>query len=142
MTNRCDSTYLTRCAVALLVFVGAVCVGCGSGVPQLSGTVTLDGSPMSTGQVVFKGDNLPTAYAEIQSNGTYVVKTGSSAGLPAGTYQVSVAAYETLPSTDPTQPPDRKLISPKKYESPKNSGLSFQVIPGSNTYDIELVSGE
>jgi len=122
--------------------VTLIASGCGPGVPSLSGTVTLDGRPLDSGQVTFQGANLPTAYAQIGADGSYAAKTGATSGIPAGTYQIAVAAYEEIPSKNPDTPPDRRLLTPKQYQSAEKSGLSFEVMQGSNEHNIELVGGE
>lgn len=126
-----------RFAPALILL--AIVAGC-SGEPQLSGSVVFDGKPLADAQVTFVSDGLPTAYAVTAEDGSYRAKVGASHAIKAGTYRVSIAAYELLPSKNPYAPPPRRLITPAKYETTTDSGLTVEVKQGGNTKDFELES--
>jgi hypothetical protein len=69
-------------------------VGCGGTYDaSVSGIVTLDGAPVPRGMVSYQPvSGGPAAYAPIQENGEYVVRTGRENGLPSGEYDVTVTA--------------------------------------------------
>jgi hypothetical protein len=114
----------------LLFFI--VC-GCGRNHPgRMSGQVTLDGPPLTTGTVVFHPEKSGAdAYATIGTSGTYSVRTGTDRGMEPGDYVVTVIA-----TTGP--PPHGKLITPMRYGNVTQSGLKATVVPGDNRFDISL----
>jgi len=106
--------------------------------------VTLDGKPVPAGLVAFHPlTQGPSAYAVIEQDGRYHVRTGRDKGLPSGEYQVSVTANEP-PAVARTEqgfpPPPGKSITPDWYRSKDTSGLQFKVESGSNEINLELTS--
>lgn len=131
---------LSRLAGACIVV--AVCMtlsGCGNGLAQVSGQVTLDGQPIRGG----KGDTRvtvqlqpadgigATAVGLADENGNYKIATGSQAGIKPGDYYVS-CAVSTLGVAGP--------IADPKFANTKTSGLKLNVQPGKNEYNIPLHS--
>jgi hypothetical protein len=128
------------------ISVAALCAiqsGCGGTYnATVSGVVALDGNKLTRGTVAFNpsGEGV-TAYARIENDGSYVVKTGREKGLPAGEYSVTVVAHEDPENKVSSQggpPPPGKHITPKWYRSIKTSGLKYQVEAGANEIDIQL----
>lgn len=125
-----------------------VLAGCGGHAGRVSGRVTLDGSPLTTGVVTF----LPVArgaaaYGTVDAAGRYEIRTGSSGGLQPGDYVVTVAANAPA-STAPQKPaggpkyaePMLPLVTPLKYALREKSPLRATVAKGSQTLDFELTS--
>ncbi len=129
-----------------IVTSGAVlAVGCGgTHDASVHGTVTLDGTNLTSGIVAFyPAAGGPAAYAYIDEDGEYVVRTGREAGLPSGDYGISVTANEPTTSAaraDGGPPPPGKMITPAWYRSKDTSGLSRTVEPGNNEINLELTS--
>lgn len=132
---------LSLCAACLVLS------GCGSGLAQVSGRVTLDGQPLRGGKdgarvtVQFQpasglGAN---AVALADENGNYELATGSQEGITPGDYLVTCSASEVIPSSTPGVPSFRQLAHPK-YAKAQTSGLKFTVQSGSNEFDIPLES--
>jgi hypothetical protein len=126
--------------------VACVCLaGCG-GVydSSVSGTVTLDGNPVTRGTVAYNPvQSGPSAYARIDEDGSYTVRTGREEGLPAGEYQVTVIANEPPAVRQTAQggpPPPGRPITPPWYRTKQTSGLRFTVDKGSNEINLELTS--
>lgn len=113
-------------------------VGCGSKLPKVAGTVTLDGDPVASARVVFESPNRPTATAKTDASGHYDVRTASQRGMATGSYKVSVSAYQTKDGG--TESPIPVLTTPKKYNSTETSGLTATITGGNNTVDFELES--
>lgn len=137
----------TAClGLAMLGFVTAA--GCGRGLPgRISGRVTLDGQPLTTGLVTFHPtESGAVAYGPIDADGRYEVRTGSTIGLAPGTYAVTVAA--NAPPTSPPAPADNRaygepimpLITPLTYARRDRTPLRATVEPGDQTFDFELKS--
>ena len=123
----------------------ACVVGC-SGNPAptypVQGTVRLDGKPMARGTVLFEpaepgpDGKVHSARATIGPDGTYRLSTfGQYDGAVAGRHHAVVLASSANPeSTGGTAEP----VLPTKYGSPRTSGLEYEVMPQSNTIDIDL----
>ena len=69
---------------ALVVFLSLSALGCGRAKSSVSGTVTLDGKPLSVGVIVFIPQGAPAVSGEIK-DGQYSV-----AGVPNGEAKVTV----------------------------------------------------
>jgi hypothetical protein len=112
--------------------------GCSAHESAVTGNVTLDGAPLTTGTVAFYPANGEgaAAYGSIQSDGTYRLDTGATGGLAAGDYVATVVA------TTKPQPGFEfgKLLTPERYNTLKTSDLKFTVKPGSSKIDLELHS--
>lgn len=130
------------CRVAGACVVVAVCLtlsGCGNGLAQVSGQVTLDGQPVHGG----KGDTRVTVQLQpadgvganavglADENGNYKIATGSQAGIRPGDYYVS-CSVSTLGVAGPVADP--------KFANTKTSGLKLTVQPGKNEFNIPLLS--
>jgi len=134
--------------VLLLVFVLAItsCLAGCSGdhlESDVTGKVTLDGKAIGPGIIIFApvGAHGNPATGPIESDGSYSLKTSRTPGLKAGKYQVGVSVRELNLNAKPgDRLPPGKLLIPDKYESSDTSGLAYEVIPGSNTFNIELTS--
>ena len=128
----------------ILILVVAAC--CGSNC-SVSGKVTFpDGTPMTTGEVVFETPAI-MARGKIQNDGTYSLSSGELKGVPKVSYQVCISGFApkiemASPSTDgrPSGPP--KVTPPvipvaKKFLSPATFGLTCEV-KGSTKYNITV----
>jgi hypothetical protein len=119
--------------------------GCGESYDSsIEGTVTLNGQVVPAGLVAFHPVSPgPAAYAVIEQDGSYAVRTGREASLPSGEYQVSVVANEPPTIERSAQggpPPPGKDITPAWYRSKETSGLLFKIEPGSNEINLELTT--
>jgi hypothetical protein len=128
-----------------IVLISAV-VGCSGSAASVSGKVTLDGQPLTTGYVSFHPDGTGGAPAngQIDAQGRYSLSTGSEAGLAPGAYTAVVVATK-----DPPQPYDKTgaenppiPITPGKYGKVETSDLKVQVKPGKNDVPLALESGK
>jgi hypothetical protein len=136
---------------ALLLFVGALTVGCGgaSKTAPVTGRVTYKGKPVPNANVSFSpvdsGGRPATGITD--SGGRFTLGTVSTNdGALIGKYQVSIIAR----GPDRTPKPGESLsgmpgemmpgdpIIPTKYFAPDTSGLTHEVKRGSNRVDLEL----
>jgi hypothetical protein len=135
-----------RLAGYLLLPLMTALVGCGSRAEStVSGLVTLGGSALDHGQVVFvpvTGGGGQGATGQIESNGSYTVQVGQTGGLPAGEYKVVVLSQApSVPRATPGAPPlPGKLLTPERYRQATTTELQFVVEPGSNKINLELLS--
>jgi hypothetical protein len=119
-------------------------LGCGSDLAHVAGTVTLDGRPIAggpelRGTVTFypqDSGSLP-AIGIIDENGMYELSTGSEPGARPGNYGVAITATRII-IPEPGATPSGRPITPRRYASTTESGLSAQVSAGSNTLDFAL----
>jgi hypothetical protein len=137
--------------VAGLLSITSTCLtlsGCGNGLAQVSGQVTLDGQPLRGGRdgarvtVQFQpadGAGV-TAVGLADEDGQYEIATGSQEGIPPGDYLVTCVATAVVSSNNASgQPAFRQLADPR-FANAKTSGLRFTVQAGRNEFDIPLVS--
>lgn len=124
-------------------------VGCGGGGAKIemgtvTGTVTLDGSPVKAGTVSFIPDadqrgNGPMSTASIDENGKYdLVGPGGRKGAVLGHHKVTVGCPP--PNTNANTPPPPCVI-PLKYADEIKTDLRAEVKSGKNTVDLQLKSG-
>lgn len=142
-----------RCRRWLLaLFVGVAAAlsgpGCGgSGRPNLVpvvGQVTLDGRPLTSGQVVFHPDgargntSLDEPRGPIDAQGRYELSTVGQKGVVPGWYKVAVIATEPFDPQHPYVLP--KSLVPVRYNDPSASGLTREVTASAapGAYDLKL----
>lgn len=126
-----------------LFFVGVACclAGCqgetGPAKYEVSGTVTLDGKPLSNGDVTFypAATNMPAAAGKLQ-DGRYTFRA------VAGEHRVVIRAVSDKPIiTSPIDPPVYESIVPARYNDATT--LKAEVTPtGPNRFDFDLTSGK
>jgi len=140
--------------LVVLAAIGLV-PGCGKKMPPLtpvSGKVTVDGQPLTAGQVSLIPDvGLPTqeksegqdstpgigpSIGQIGSDGTYKVFTSGKEGAPLGKYRVTVTP-SMMPSGDKKAPP---MNFSRKFGDNRNTPLKFEVVasPAAGAYDLKL----
>jgi hypothetical protein len=130
--------------VACGALVWVVCRGGSAPLQPVTGTVTYHRFPVQTGTIVFtpdtgRGGSGPLALAEIQPDGTYVLKTGDATGVAPGFYRVTIASVSAITSPVPGQPyriPQSLL--PERYRDPELSQLACEVKAKANSIDFEL----
>ena len=109
----------------ILLAVGLSTLGCDgrpSRVP-VSGQVTIDGKPLEFGTIAFypSAGGRPGG-ATLAEDGSYsITMYETNDGLPPGEYSVTVAAANWI-SDDAC-----KWHSPKRYQDPKQSGLTAEI---------------
>jgi hypothetical protein len=114
--------------------------GCGDGLPKrvpVSGKVTIDGKPVTTGSVRFapaEGGRLATG--SINPDGTFALTTYTRGdGCVVGAHTVTIHACEDVSETA------RRWHVPKKYGSEGTSGLSYTIDGPTDSLQIELTWG-
>jgi hypothetical protein len=124
-----------------VLLCGAVSTGCGGGKAKVTGTVTYRGTPLPVGTVTFFAANNQIVGSAPIRDGKYEMKD-----VPSGPMKISV-------STPPAVKPDRRhpppadmpggaatpsVQLPPKYNSPTESGLTYEVKGGSQEHSIDL----
>jgi hypothetical protein len=126
--------------LALLLVV--VLSGCGASVARVSGKVTYQGKDLTSGTVNFIGPDNKVApdSAIIQPDGTY-----TAGKVPIGANKITVTTSAGSAGGLPPQQPLPGMPSvptavaiPGKYGNPETSGLTLDVKPGRQTFDIPL----
>jgi hypothetical protein len=114
--------------------------GCGGGTGSVSGKVLYQGKPLPGGYVNFLGEKNVTKTSAIKEDGSYSVS-----GLPVGTAKISVQGLMKRRLADlPGQGgkdekvEQKEVHVPPQYGNTDTSGLTYEVKPGSQSYDIEL----
>ncbi len=136
----------------LVLFLGGSAAvsgsGCGEGgranlVPVV-GHVTLNGQPLTSGQVVFHPDaargntSLDEPRGPIDAQGRYELATVGHKGAAPGWYKVAVIATEPFDPQHPYVLP--KSLIPVRYNDPTSAALPMEVVanPPSGGYDLRL----
>ena len=126
---------LRRLLPALLV-VGLIgSSGCGddNGLVPVSGTVTIDGKPLTTGQVIVSPEGHRPSVGPLNEQGRFELtcyKKGD--GAVPGTYAASVMAVEQIGERE------LRWHAPKKYASNISSGLTVTIDGPTDDLNIEL----
>ena len=132
--------------VLLLAILSLMMAGCGKTIevagPEATGTVTLDGNPLTSGVLIFypAGEG-SSAFAKLNSEGKFRVSSGASAtGIAPGKYVVTV---EPLNQSNNDEKGNAVPVSriPSKYTEIKTSDLTITVTEkGPNDFKLELKS--
>lgn len=134
-------------AIVLVVVVGFFFMG--KKEANVSGTVTLDGSPLSAAQVVFIGEdanNQSPVVAQSDEAGKFSLTGNTGGGLPLGKYRVMVTKESLADGTRPAGEGlekarvDGLLMNSlaKVYEDQSTTPLKFELHQGANTINLEL----
>jgi len=139
------------CVLCVICMAGAAAVGCGGSFNPVSGKVTFsDGSPVTTGRIVFMSPS-GSARGNIGTDGTYRIgsmKPGDGAAV--GTYSVAITAaisdvsHDQLPPTSAAEAKsyrDERAVTwlvDQKYGTPKTSGLTAVVTRGTNIINFSV----
>jgi hypothetical protein len=108
---------------------------------KTTGTVTIDGEPLTIGEVAFipdsgKGTSGPVGAGVLNEKGEFEIRTAGQPGALAGWHQIRITAIDE-------SKPDKPWIIPIKYRNPMKSGLGCQVKAGEeNKVVLELSSTE
>jgi hypothetical protein len=132
--------------LTLCLAVGAAGLSCGCGekaanMADVSGTVTMDGQPLSKARIEFS----PTANGSpsmglTDERGRYSLRfSRDMEGAMIGDYQVKISTY--APANPDAEPPTVEV--PEKVPAKYNikTELTGKVVEGSNTIDFPLQSG-
>ena len=153
--SRAFSARIGLCGGLVLLSLASLS-GCGGRSGYVSGKVTHQGKPVTSGAVIFHGADGRSDSGNIDAEGKYVV-----AQAPVGVVKVTVDTGPARPVTppkivgpkrdDPAKhpgekaegnsgkgPPRKAIVVPEKYKDPDQSGLSFKVTGGKQTYDVKL----
>jgi hypothetical protein len=137
MTHRRLAARASR--AALLAVLTAV--GCNSWEQfgTVTGRATLDGRPVTAGKVTFVTARGAVA-SDLGSDGTF-----TASNVPVGSVKIAVlppSAFEPpviMPSAMMSAAANRPAI-PGRYTDAVRSGLSLEVHPGTQTYDIAMTA--
>jgi hypothetical protein len=136
---------IVRCALCVLSIAAVSgCSGNGEKLTPVSGKVTVNGAPLTTGSVTYHPDSskgnasLHVPVGALDAQGVYQLMTATQQGASPGWYKVTVTAQEPIDPKNPYAPP-KHLINPK-FSDPNTSGLAVEVIdrPAASAYDLTL----
>jgi hypothetical protein len=122
-------------ASAALAAVLVAVTGCGGGpkIVPVSGTVTIDGHPLTYGHVQVLPDGYRPASGRIGPDGRFTLTTTISGdGCAVGTHTVVVLAGESL------GPDTMKWHAPQRYADSKTSELTVTITEATDDLKIEL----
>ncbi len=145
---------LVRTSIAVVSVCSVSTIGCGPGEPAgpetspVTGTVTLDGTPVAGAKVLFRpvqsGTQGKTAEAVTGEDGRYEMRTHVGqgqykTGMVPGEYYVTLNKLDTAAVATTMMPP-RNLL-PVRYNNARTSGLTATVAAGQdNEVPLQLSS--
>ena len=141
------SLFARRFGCAIL-FAGLLSstLGCGDDVKlvPVSGRVTIDGKPLTSGWVAFKPDKSKgnnfggELTGEVNSEGEYTIQHRGKPGAPLGAYKVTVSS--TGPTTPDNTKPNTKSLIRTNYLQVATTPLAVEVVkePAPGAYDLKL----
>jgi hypothetical protein len=144
---------VTRAAALILVFAA----GCsGAKLGQVSGVVTVDSVPVSTGTIMFVPADGKAAVGSIGAGGRFTLTTFQpDDGALVGSHKVTIHATKVgagtmVPASFEEEmkgmkgkvlvPGRVEWIVPEKYSQLATTDLTATVVPGNQTIDIHLQS--
>jgi hypothetical protein len=130
--------FRVHCLAVLGLVLVALIAGCSTSsgdlpdLAQVSGTVTLDGQPLSKASVLFESANGHGASGTTDENGRYELYfTGDTKGAEIGANTVRITTVLDFPT-----PPDYEDPIPARYN--ESSELKVTVQPGANIHNFAL----
>lgn len=114
------------CLAATVLAVG----GCGSSGPKLhpaTGTVTLDGKPLSDATVTFVPASGRPSDGKTDASGTFTIMTNGQPGMPAGPCKVTVSKFTAQGEMPAMAPSPGDMI--KMYEKKKKGDVEKSPVP-------------
>ncbi len=125
--------------LAVMALMLVAIAGCGAPyASSVSGLVTVDGAPITTGGTVTfhpPGDGA-VAYGVIDASGRYTVNTGATAGMTPGEYLVTVVSTGPSPAEEVPGP----LLTPNKYGTKQTTDLKATIKNGANDIPLNLIT--
>lgn len=143
----------STCVLVLPVLAAALAGGCSTGpaLGKVSGSVTLDGKPLTRGTITFETAGQRPATGRIENGQiveTTTYKTGD--GVPVGAHKVSISATEDAASAVADDPGKGKApggnymmgksLIPSRYNDPSTSDLTADIKTGTNPLEFKLSS--
>jgi len=132
----------------VLLLMCSLAAGCAKPKGSISGKVTYQGKPLTTGFVTFTPEKGPAVNSPIYGEGKYRVES-----VPVGAAKISVTAVsatstETLRKVSNPKDPKEMMKAlkpestgtkiPSTYNDPDKSGLTYTVQQGPQEHDIQL----
>lgn len=134
-------------ACGLMPLAASRCSRTAPAVARVEGVVILDGRRLSSGRVTFWPESGRSGSGWIEEDGTFTLGTFREFdGAVLGHHKVAVTAASKTPAGPPNFDHDGPVGGwprspiPVRYSNPESSGLSFEVRPGTNQFNIELTS--
>ena len=143
--SRCSLVTAMRISWLWVVWLGLTCMfeGCSEPPPQLlpvSGTVLIDGEPLSGGTIRFVPEGGRPVSSTILENGSYQLGTSSVGsvggvdGVPPGKYRIAVSSSIILSEEEETI----KWLAPSRYADFRTSGLEADLQAPDDNLFVEL----
>jgi hypothetical protein len=123
-------------ATIALTILSTVLLGCSDDRPQrvpVVGQVLIDGQPLKYGYIRFIPQGARASGGGLDENGKFVLGCSEAAdGAVCGKHRVEVMAQKPLSETK------IEWLAPKKYANQSTSGLTYEVIGGTENATFNL----
>ena len=150
--SRTLSAHACLCGWLVLLFLPALS-GCSRSTGSVTGKVLYRGEPLTSGAVIFHGADGRIESGNIDHLGNYVIarapagpvkvavvagggESASEGGKAGGKFEKPSPKHPGAGSAPPA--PNRKVLIPEKYRNPDQSGLTYTVTPGTQTFNLNL----
>jgi hypothetical protein len=136
--KNCSAARWILLALGLIFLAGSI--GCGDGRPTripVSGTVTIEGAPLTRGSIKFVPAQGRPSFGEIGSDGRFTLTCydGADGALP-GKHRVQIDANRPI-SNNKTD-----IFTPKHYNDFRTSGVEVEITEPVDDLKIELTWGK
>lgn len=130
-------------AASLTLITTAGCGGPTDGRITVSGTVTIDGAPLSDGSVTFYLDNASSGVGIIENGKFTVSQSATSEGMQPGSYDVAIQSWEVEPGSvneagDIVETGKSRI--PQKYNSTSTSEIVANITDENSKMEFFLLS--
>ena len=135
------SRFAHRPCFAVLLLSVLLLTSCGRPTGVVSGKITCNNRPLSLGTVAMIDEDGAVASGMI-SDGEYKIEN-----VPVGPVKITVQVYPPSPMMHPPTGPEAgakpkpRLVFipiPDRYKDASSSGLTYTVVSGEQTHDLEL----
>ena len=136
-----ESSFAQRSCFGVLLLSALLLTSCGRPTGVVSGKITCNNRPLSLGTVAMIDEDGKVASGMI-SDGEYKIENA-----PVGPVKISVQVYPPSPMMHPPTGPEAgakpkpRLVFipiPDRYKDASSSGLTYTVVSGEQTHDLEL----
>ena len=132
------------CKIFVTMLLLQTTIGCGQKTETgtITGKVSFQDEPIASGMIAFIGQNGKVASGNI-ANGAYTVsdvEVGPKATVTVKSHPPSPMMQPPTGQMEgrPTYPPGKFVRIPSRYGDSKRSGLTFEVVDGTQTADFDL----
>ena len=132
------SRFKSCTTAALIISTGLLAAGCGDGRPKrvsIAGSVTVDGKPLTQGNVIFVPEGGRPSSGKVEPDGRFVLRCfEEDDGALLGRHRIAVTAKDIISENN------IKWHAPARFAGFQSSGLEVEITESVDDLLIELFS--